>query len=290
MAWNILAPETLYYGPNPLSLEWPAGMTDALSSLIELLSNFKEIAIDTETTGLNIWKDMPLYFSVAWGPEDDIQRATLHAACLPYFQEMFKDPSRRWLFANAKYDTHILANAGYELAGALVDTQVMHALLYEESPHNLKAMCFQLGGWTWGDFQDQFGKIGKNQSAEELIRRAEREDFGRLVAYAGNDALGTMLCYYKLRTRLQQAPTDSWLPSIETLWDYFERLEVPYTRTLWKMERNGVRIDKQKLADARPEAEAHLQDLMRQLVKLRRSQSTSTQDHSLRSGWSTSAS
>lgn len=265
--WNVDVPITNYYGPDPLSMQWKPNAGDELQTLMNELEDQQLIAIDTETTGLIVWKSLPLYFSLAWGN----RRCTLHATLLPHFQRMLADPSKNWVFANAKYDCHILSNVNAHVHGKLIDTQVMHALLYEEKPHGLKYMCKHIGGWSWGDFQDQFGKIGKLQSAEDVIRRAEREDFTRLVEYAANDAWGTLLVYNELRKQLEAAATHSLFrekpPYIETLWDLFHKVEVPYTKTLWRMERHGIKVDRQRLEDARPQAEAELARLEKALYK-----------------------
>lgn len=287
--WNIDAPTTEYFGPSkrviqenpdaawrdPYAAMEPGG-ADRFQALMNELPHYKEIAIDTETTGLNTWKDQPLYFSIAWGS----RRATLHASMLAWFQPILQDPDRAWFMANAKYDMHILSNVtniapwiNAHPAGTIYDTAVMHALLYSDAPHDLKSMCLQTLGWTWGSFEVQFGKIGKTQSASELIRKAELFDFDRLVEYAGNDAWGTLNLGIELRRQLQASPTHSLYrtkpPYIETLWDLFYKIEAPYTRVLWQMERHGVRVDRKKLEAARPEAEDYLKSLERKLTQLR---------------------
>jgi DNA polymerase-1 len=287
--WNIDVPVTEYYGPSQAAIianralaaarpfdTMSSRQTDMFTALMNELRETKHIAIDTETTGLTVWKDRPLYFSIAWGG----RRATLHACMLHWFQELLKDPYKYWILCNAKYDAHILANTqkyspwiDATIRGKLVDTSVMHALLYEERPHGLKYMCQHIGGWTWGDFEDQFGKIGKTQSAEELIQKAEVHDFDRLVEYAGNDAWGTLLVYNQLKYQLENAPTHSLFrnkpPYIETLWDLFSKVEVPYTKCLWKMERYGIRVNRERLELAKPEAENHIAALGGRIAKLR---------------------
>ena len=151
--WNISIPTSEYFDHT----------SPELATLITEVAAQTDIALDTETTGLVCWKDLPLYWSLAWGT----RRITLNASTLHFFDKVFQDPSKRWVFANAKYDAHILANVGITIAGALIDTQVMHALLYEERSHRLKDMAMHLLGWRWSDFQDTFGKIGKKQSASD---------------------------------------------------------------------------------------------------------------------------
>jgi DNA polymerase-1 len=255
--WNIATPATEYYDHT----------SPDIHKIVNEVAATPEVAIDTETTGLTVWKDVPLYWSLAWGS----RRMTLNASALPYFEQVFRMPNKRWVFANAKYDAHILANVGVHIAGELVDIQVMHALLYDDRSHKLKDMNEDLFHWRWADFQDTFGKIGKKQSAEDRIRKAEVENFPLLVEYAANDAWGTLQCHDELKKQLQKAYTHSLFrdraPYIETLWDLFHKIEVPYTKVLWKNERNGVLIDQEYLARIEPIAKQEIQDLERAINK-----------------------
>lgn len=263
--WNIELPGTAYFELG--RVQNVPGEADRLQTFVNEMLAQPAIAIDTETTGLVLWKDIPLYWSVAWPGK----RATLHANMLHYFQPLFQDRSKSWIMANAKYDTHILANVGINLAGNLVDTCVQHALLYEDKPHGLKFMAQHLHGWTYGDFQDQFGKIGAKQSAEQLIRRAEAENMNLLIEYAANDAWATWTVYETLRKQLQDANTHSLYrtqaPYIETLWDLFSKIEVPYTRVLWTMERQGIKVNRAHLEASRPEAETEIHQVEREIAK-----------------------
>ena len=262
MQWNINIPTAEYYDVQ----EIPGRTTGPIEHLIRALEDAKEIAIDTETTGLVRWKDMPLYWSVAWGN----RRATVHARTLPLFRSVFQDRSKRWLLADAKYDMHILANVGVILEGPVVDIQVMHALLYEDRPHGLKDIASHILGWTWSDFQDTFGKISVKQNAEALIRRAEAENFNLLIEYAANDAWGTLEGGRQLKIQLEKVYTNSLFsvlpPYINTLWDLFDKTEVPYTKVLWECERNGILIDQEYLQRIAPTASAEIDDLARSIV------------------------
>lgn len=253
--WNIDTPPTEYYDCQS------RGLDKVVREVIAL----PEVAIDTETTGLNTWQDVPLYWSLAW----DKRRMTLNASALPYFAEAFADPYKKWIFANAKYDAHILANLNVQIAGKLVDTQVQHSLLYEERSHRLKDMSLHLFDWRWMDFQDTFGKITKEHTPTDLIKKVELENFALLVEYASNDAWGTWQIYKELNKQLQNAVTYSLFrdipPHIETLYDLFTKVEIPYTKVLWKNERNGVSIDEAYLARMAPQAEQELTELEREI-------------------------
>jgi len=256
--WNIDTPKTEYYDHTSKDLQ----------TFVNEITAAKVKSIDTETTGLCIWKDIPLYWSVAFGN----RRATLHASALPFFTDAFNDPTTRWVLARAKYDAHILANVGIELKGDLADVQVMHSLLFCERSHRLKDICQHLFGWRWLDFQDTFGKIGKLQTAEQLIRKAEAHDMAMLTEYAANDAWGTLASYWELKRQLEESPTHSLFrdipPYIHTLWDLYEKVEMPYTKVLWFTERNGIQINKAYLDSIAPTAVTEIQETERAIYKL----------------------
>lgn len=228
--------------------EWCTPNSGNTESIVRQLNDAKVIAIDTETTGLKYMTDIPLYWSLSWEqPDGGFKRACLKAEVLPLFDRVFADEEKDWVFVNAKYDTHILQNVGVQFAGRLLDTCVMHALLYEEHPHGLKEMAEQLLGWRWRGFEDTFGKIDRSdpQYIQNTLRRAESQELSKLVEYASNDAYGTLMIYRHLKEELQDARIWSLYPQeYPTLWEYFTKLEVPFTRVLWTCERNGNYIDR----------------------------------------------
>ena len=234
MGWNVQIPDA----------QWFTRETEGLDGLIREIGDLKNVAIDTETTGLNYMKDIVLYWSLSWDSKDKpgfIQRACLRSDVLPFFDPIFKDPTREWDFVNAKFDMHMLYNTGVNLTGKVFDTCVMHALLYDEAPHRLEYMARQLLGWQW---KDDFKQGFKTEGPQNFLPRLEREDLTRLVEYASNDAYGTLCCYQKLKKELEAAGTWSLYPEhFATLSDYFYKLEAKFTRVLWKCERRGMHID-----------------------------------------------
>jgi DNA polymerase-1 len=266
--WNIDTPDPEYVqglGPPPP----PNTRTPEVGSLIRELKDQQYISLDTETTGLSNYKDYPLYWSIAWGN----RRIALHASTLPQFKEIFNDPLKRWIFANAKFDMHMLANYGTPLAGEAHCVQVMDSLIREEEPHDLKYMANIHLGHRWKSFQDTFGKISvkKGVSAEDVIRKAEATDMGQLIEYASMDAWGTWELYWIFKKQLEAEPVYSLYcntpPYLRTLFDIFIKVEMPYTRVLWEMERKGVLIDMEKVNALSPKLLSDEEELSRQIVK-----------------------
>jgi DNA polymerase-1 len=116
--------------PPPTHVRTEAQIRD----LLNLLGRVDTAAIDTETTGLKIARDYVIFWSLSTGQD----RYFLTHDQLSRFAQVFKDPNRTWFGTNTKYDFHMLANSGHELAGDMFDTLVMDRLVDSSRPHGLK--------------------------------------------------------------------------------------------------------------------------------------------------------
>jgi DNA polymerase I-like protein with 3'-5' exonuclease and polymerase domains len=265
---------------------------DATRLLERLMRRGGKIAIDTETTGLNRMKDRVLYWSMA----TDTDRYFLPAELLGVFDPLFRRPDIRWRLANAKYDMHMLKNAGYELRGETWDIIDMDAMIDDTRPHGLKDQAWQAYEARWGDFKElfldpvrvaetlgidhkaltKFRKEIKDQGRSlvgEMLELAYTENPGLVVQYATCDAYFTYFRADDLEMELAgtETPTDV-VPQISNLLDYYKLIELPLTKALFGMEREGWRIDmdhmrsiegpiRDGLAALEYEAQALVQDL-----------------------------
>lgn len=236
--------------------EW-ADSPKACRPILEyLMDRGGPVAIDTETTGLNVIKDRILFWSLA----TEERRICLPVEALYSFDPLFRRKDIIWYLANAKYDMHLLANHGVELAGDKWDIVVMDALEDDTRQHGLKEQAKRDFGVNWGEFKDLFisaaylkDRLNLSQQAFSKFRQMSTgdkllfvfdEDPDIVIDYATCDAYFTYLLA-ELRARnlsLEELPTDM-VPGMDTLLDYFKVLEVPLTQVLWDMERYGVRID-----------------------------------------------
>lgn len=229
---------------------------EAIPVLNYLMNRGGRLAIDTETTGLDKFRDRVLFWSLA--TED-------RRFCLPWellfsFDPLFKNKQVSWYLANAKYDMHLLSNMGISLGGDIWDIIPMDAMVDDTRPHGLKEQAYNSYGVKWGDFKDLFLnpeyvsrelRLDKhsytqfkqmNTGDKLLFVYDERPDV--VVDYASCDAYFTYMRGEDLRRQLDSEElATAMVPGMKTLLDYYRVLEVPLTKALWDMEREGFRID-----------------------------------------------
>ncbi len=276
MGWNINLPDAGWFDRDTYGLE----------GLVREVLDQDVVAIDTETTGLKVWRDTPLFWSMAWGEH---RRVCMPITTLDCFKQAFGDETKRWIFANAKFDMHMLGNVGVDFTGDCIDTQVMHGLLHEEDSHSLKDMAKSVLGWRWTDFFDTFNPLmvpdptkepkrlksglmnqpTRRETIQEMLMRCHRDDLPKLVDYASNDAYGTLRIYEKLKRELEETAVYSlypeWLPSMAHI---FFLTEVPFTKVLYTCERNGVYVDRPYLQNLRGPMWDEHEKLRREMVQL----------------------
>jgi DNA polymerase I len=260
MPWNVGLPQAEWYKLGDRRLE----------SIIREVLDLDEVALDTETTGLNVIDDVPLYWSLAWGAMDGGRRICMPATTIQLFRESFADRTKRWVFAGAKFDRHMLANVGIDVAGELMCIQVMHSLLYEEESHDLKHMEKQLLGWQTRSFKDLFEPKPGEGIGDRLIRAEQEVDyFHNLIEYASSDAYCTWQIYLKLREELERETTWSLYPELyPTFWHLFFKIEMPFTKVLWKCERRGVKVDTGYLKGLQGPIEEEIKKIERKINQL----------------------
>lgn len=203
------------------------------------------LAYDTETTGLNTWKDIPLMLSFS----DGRRRFAMMAEWLhhPWVKDaLLQNTEITKIGTNMKFDMHMTANAGVEILGPVEDTLVMSWLHNENRfGHGLKDTAKDYCGIKMLDFKDIFPmrKATKNlagETAGDAIRRVLADPVGRAKAieYSGLDAYAT----HRVRSYLKKRLFDESIRTGWNLWDHFSQWEATFTRVLWNMERRGFSI------------------------------------------------
>jgi len=138
-----------------------------------------------------------------------------------------EDPAKAKVGQNIKYDTHVLANHGIGIRGYAHDTMLESYVLEAHRKHNLEDLALRHAGRSGLSYEAVAGK-GAQQIpfAQVPVERAAQ--------YSCEDSDLTLHVHQALWPRLQAEAQ---------LLDIYQRFELPTSRVLQRIERNGVRVD-----------------------------------------------
>ncbi|TXJ03359.1 MAG: DNA polymerase I, partial [Aquabacterium sp.] len=139
-----------------------------------------------------------------------------------------EDASRPKLGQHIKYDTHVLANHGITVRGYAHDTMLESYVLEAHRKHNLADLAQRHVHRSGLNYEDVAGK-----GAQQIPFAQVAVD--KAAQYSCEDSDLTLHVHQTLWPRLQAEPA---------LLDIYERFELPTSRVLQRIERNGVLIDK----------------------------------------------
>lgn len=221
-------------------------------------------ALDTETTGLNVMKDIILFWSLCPNLNE---RFCLTRDMIPIFeQEVSRNPNIIWIMTKANYDTNILVNSGVPtMAGPVHCTLVMDWLHNENrlGRHGLKETALDHLGLNMRQFKSVFKKRAKETYQDTLLRMWDQER-DNAIDYASMDAWSSLAVWRYLKKKLMDEPTVGGI----NLWDIFVNIEVPYTKVLHNCIRRGIMVDVGYLEDRKAPIDADLKKLARNINKI----------------------
>lgn len=142
------------------------------------------------------------------------------------------DPTKKKLGQNIKYDLHVFANHGIDVQGYVHDTLLQSYVLESHQRHDMQSLASRhLGATDLLSFEDVAGKgasqIGFDQVSIETATKYSAEDSDVTLQLHG--------AMYRM------VAADAKLNYV------YETIEMPVSRVLLKMERNGVLIDAAQL-------------------------------------------
>jgi DNA polymerase I len=228
----------------------------ALESWVARLKAADLVALDTETTSLDPMRARivglsfavkPLeaaYVPVAHdGPDAPVQ-LTL-AEVLEALGPWLTDPKARKVGQNIKYDLHVFENHGVLVQGYVDDTLLQSYVLDAHLQHGLDKLAERHLGRRGLSYEDVCGK-GVHQIPFSQV------DVARATRYSGEDSEMTLAVHQQLLPRLN---------SDELLSKLYRDIEIPTCLILQRIERHGVLVDVQRLAEQSKDLAQRMQAL-----------------------------
>ncbi len=165
---------------------------------------------------------LPLAHEYAGAPDQlGVTRA------LELLRPWLEDSGRRKLGQNLKYDQHVLANHGVNLAGIVHDTMLQSYVLESHLRHDMDTLAERHLGAKTITYDEVTGKGAQRIGFEQV-------EVSRATEYAAEDADITLQLHQALYPRIE---ADAGLKHV------YEAIEIPVREVLFRMEREGVLVD-----------------------------------------------
>ena len=205
---------------------------ESISELVRILSNQKEIALDTETTNTDPMNAELVGFSFSYQSNEafyiPVPKEKEEAQkILANFKSILENPEIVKIGQNIKYDLIVLSNYDVQVQGKLFDTMIAHYVIQPELRHGMDYLAEIYLNHQTIPIEHLIGPKGKNQKS---MRDLSPED---VYKYACEDADITLQLKYKLEEDLKRNNSE----------ELFYTIEMPLVPVLVEMERNGVRLD-----------------------------------------------
>ena len=214
-----------------------------LDSWLAKLASAPLICFDSETTSLDPMtaKIVGLSFSVEAGSAAylplmhdyfDAPVQLNFAECLAKIKPILENPAIKKVGQNLKYDQHVLANHGIAINGIAHDTLLQSYVFESHKSHGMDALSERHLGFKPISFEAVAGKGAKQVTFNQVTVETAAE-------YAAEDADITLQLHQAM---YPQVAADNKLDYI------YSHIEMPSSKALFNIERNGVLIDRAMLA------------------------------------------
>ena len=209
-----------------------------IEKLRDFLLTTDILSLDTETTSTSPIQAELVGLSFSMRPKQAFyvpipEKRDEAQKIVEIFRPVYENEKIFKVGQNIKYDLQVLANYGIELKGQLWDTMIAHYLIQPELRHNMDFMAESYLHYKTIHIDELIGPKGKNQKSMRELSPKE------VYEYAAEDADITLQLKNVLEPLLKEVDAEQ----------LFHDIEMPLVRVLAEMERNGVRIDTQSLAE-----------------------------------------
>lgn len=237
---------------------------EQLDHWLAKLSAAELFAFDTETTSLDYSEAeiVGVSFAVKEGEAayiplahdyPDVPEQLSRTEVLNRLKPLLEDPVQAKVGQNLKYDANVLANYDIALKGIKHDTMLESYVLNSTlTRHNMDDLAKTYLNRTTIHYEDVAGKGAKQIGFAEV-------SLEKAAQYAAEDADITLALHHCLAPKLAEH---------QALVDLYENIELPVLSVLSRMERNGVLIDRDMLAQHSMELANHIMAIEQQAHEL----------------------
>ncbi len=223
----------------PVAQRYETVLTEAdLDRWLERIDSAPLTSIDTETTALNPFLaqlvgvslccevGVAAYIPLAHRYPDappQLSRERVLAKLKPWLE----NPAKAKLGQHLKYDCHVFANYGVQVRGIVHDTLLQSYVFESHRSHDMDSLALRHLNRKTITFADVCGK-GASQICFDQV------EIDRATEYAAEDADITLQLHQVMWPHVAAEDTLRYI---------YEKIEIPTSVVLQKIERNGVMID-----------------------------------------------
>lgn len=228
------------------------------ADLLQTLLATEEVAFDTETSGLDQHEVdlVGMSFSCNEGEGYYVnvpQNFEEAKSIVEEFKPLFENTSIVKIAHNFKYDYAVLNRYGVDISAPFTDTMIMHYLLQPDMKHGMDFLSETYLQYQPVSIETLIGKKGKNQLSMVDLEPQ------RISDYASEDADITLRLYHLFSKEVDKQ---------EALKHLLNDIEMPLSKVLSKMEKEGIRLDVNALKEFSTELEKDISALEKTIIEL----------------------
>ena len=179
-----------------------------LEVLIEEIKKIKLIAIDTETTSLNVMNAKLVGISMSLKKGEAVYIPVNHMGAtedeqineddlVQLLKPVLEDSAIVKIGQNIKYDAHIFLNLGIKMHGINEDTMLMSYVINSNQSHGMNKLSQKYLGHDCITYESLVGKGVKQLTFDQI-------DINDALEYAAEDADVTLQLYHVLKNQLKK--------------------------------------------------------------------------------------
>lgn len=244
-----------------------ADTAEKQAELFAELTKQHRFCFDIESTSLDRFEARLLGIAFSWKAHE-AWYLPYDEALLPALSSALSAPSSK-IGHNLKYDLCVLHRHGIEVAGPFFDTMLADALVAPERRHTMDYLAETLLGYSPVKLADIANPATESSGEDDLFSHAEKKTKTKdldiaaipletLAEYAAEDADVTFQLAGKLKQLLEETEQDR----------VFDEIEAPLLPVLVRMEMEGIRMDRDALADIGKDLGQRIDTLAREITDL----------------------